>query len=455
MSESHYTDDTGRHDWHTYHPALIRMQNNSAHPLGRRIMWTLFVLLLFVFAWAWWGRLDIIAVADGRLIPASRLKIIQPAEAGIIRQILVEEGDSVQAGQTLMRMDSVETDTDLLSLTQQQARAQLTLGRLQAELSESPFAPAQDLPQALARDALALYRADRQALASELAEEQARLTKALQELAAAQQQETALRSLVPYYQRQAESLAKLAKQGLSAKLKAEEKQRERIEKEQELATQEHLIESARASIDLSRKKIENIKSSFVLRQRNELEQTTKQLAQIKLDIRKQQHRQSLLDLKAPQDGVIKQLATHTLGTVVQPGTVLASLIPKDSHLQAEVWLSNKDIGFVHPGQPVKLKLAAYPFQKYGMLDGRLTLISADAQSAQEARTAGIPGPMQEALRYRTLVDIDTPVLQQDGHRYPLFAGMQANAEIRLGTRTVADYLLSPISKAWYEAGRER
>lgn len=152
---------------------------------------------------------------------------------------------------------------------------------------------------------------------------------------------------------------------------------------------------------------------------------------------------------------LKDLATHTAGTVVQPGTVLASLVPRDERLKAEVWVSNEDIGFVRPGQPVKLKFATYPFQKYGMRQGTVEHVSADVQSEEEARDKGWLGTGQRALRYKALVALDDNALVVDGVKYSLSVGMQTTAEILLGDRTVAEYLLSPVKKSWHEVGRER
>ena len=152
--------------------------------------------------------------------------------------------------------------------------------------------------------------------------------------------------------------------------------------------------------------------------------------------------------------MIKDLATHTAGTVVQPGTVLASLVPREEKLKAEVWVSNEDIGFVRPGLTVKLKFATYPFQKYGMGQGTVEHVSADAQSEEEARDQVLAGG-QRPLRYKALVALDANALEMDGVQYPLSVGMQTTAEILLGDRTVAEYLLSPVKKAWHEAGRER
>ncbi|MEO1766758.1 HlyD family type I secretion periplasmic adaptor subunit [Thiobacter aerophilum] len=442
-------------DHQAFLPPLIRLQQSAPHPQGRRVLWMLLGLLAFLLIWALFGRLDIVAVADGKLIPASYLKIVQPAEAGIVKEILVREGEAVRAGQTLMRMDALITNADLDAITTEYARKRLQLARIDAERTGQAFRPAIEAPVALVRETAAHYRANREALAAALAEERSRLIKAEQELAAARQQKARLEAVLPHYREQDKAYEKLVKDGFASPLMGSDKRRERIEKEQELATQEHLIASAQASIDQSLKKLEQIEADYMRQLHAERVEAQAQLDKLAKELEKQRHRRELLELKAPQDGVIKDLATHTSGTVVQPGTVLATLVPRDEKLKAEVWVLNEDIGFVRAGQPVKLKFATYPFQKYGMGRGTVEHVSADAQSEEEARDRGLPGAGPRPLRYKALVRLDTTALEMDGVKYPLSVGMQTTAEILLGERTVAEYLLSPVKKAWHEAGRER
>lgn len=138
---------------------------------------------------------------------------------------------------------------------------------------------------------------------------------------------------------------------------------------------------------------------------------------------------------------------------------MLTLVPKEDTLRAEVWVSNEDIGFVRQGQEVKLKFAPYPFQKYGMAYGKVETISADAadqntQGNNAAPTADSTGKPQP-LRYKAQIILRAMHLAADGERFSLSAGMQTNAEILLGTRSVLEYLLSPVQKAWHDAGRER
>ncbi|MBK1680400.1 HlyD family type I secretion periplasmic adaptor subunit [Rhodocyclus tenuis] len=445
----------GHSNHHDFHPPLIRLQHAAPHPQGRRVLWMLLGLLAFLLVWALLGRLDIVAVADGKLVPESYLKIVQPSEAGIVKEILVREGETVRTGQTLMRMDALITNADLGAITAEYARKRLQLARIDAELAGKPFTPGVQTPEELVRETSQQYLANREALAATLAEERSRLVKAQQELAAAQQQKERLEAVLPHYRDQDKAYEKLVKEGFAGGLMGSDKRRERIEKEQELATQGYLIAAAQASIDQSKKKLKQIEAEYFRQLHAERNEAQAQFDKLGKEQEKQQHRRELLELKAPQDGVIKDLATHTSGTVVQPGTVLASLVPREEKLKAEVWVSNEDIGFVRPGQPVKLKFAAYSFQKYGMGHGTVEHISADAQSEEEARDKGQQGAGQRPLRYKALVMLDTNALEIDGVKYPLSVGMQTTAEILLGDRTVAEYLLSPVKKAWHEAGRER
>ncbi|MDP3812051.1 MAG: HlyD family type I secretion periplasmic adaptor subunit [Hydrogenophaga sp.] len=450
MTDTRSTDP----DHLAFHPPLIRLQQQAPSPIGRRVLWCLLALLVFLIAWASVGRLDIVAVAEGQLVPQDHLKIVQPSEAGIVSDILVREGQRVQKDQVLMRMDALTTEADLTALTTERWRKRLALRRMDAELDARSLGTEADDPPPLAQEAAAQQLANQAALSTALAEERSRMLKAQQELAAAQQQSQRLQAVMPHFQAQETAYAQLAEQGFTGQLMVSDKRRERIEKEQELATQQHVIASARAGIDQSVKKLDQIRAEYRQRLHTQRAETHLQLGRLEADWQKQQHRRALMELRAPHEGIVKELATHTVGTVVQPGTVLATLVPQQAPLKVEVWVSNDDIGFVRPGQPVKLKFAAYPFQKYGMAHGEMQWVNADAQTEEPGRQPaanGVPTPP----RYKATVNLREAELVRDNQRYELTAGMQAQAEILLGQRTVMQYLLSPVQRAWHEAGRER
>ncbi len=284
------------------------------------------------------------------------------------------------------------------------------------------------------------------------------LDKAQNDLAAAREVKSKLTQILPHYRAQEQAFEKLEKDGFAGRIMFTDKQRERIEKEQDLKAQEYAIKSAESTIAQSEKKIAQITAEYRRQLQTERMEVSAQFEKAEQELTKQQHRHEYLELKAPQEGTIKDLATHTAGTVTTPGTILMTLVPKDETLRAEVWVSNQDAGFVRTQQPAKIKLAAFTFQKYGMVDGEVQQINTDSSEmpggAQEKSDSSRAKPTTP-LAYRALVDLKQQFLEADGVRYRLTAGMQVSAEIKLGTRTVLEYLFSPVTKAFHEAARER
>ena len=439
-------------------PGILRLQDAPPSPLPRLILWCLLALVAVTVVWSAFGRLDIIAVAQGRIVPQSYLQIVQPAESGIVKELLVREGDRVGAGQVLARMDTRFSEADRQALKNELAQRSLQLRRIDAELAGTALAARREDPPALFAQVDAQYRARRQAFLDSLETEKATLAKADQDLRAAREIESKLRQQLPIYREQEAAFEKLTREGYAGRMLFLEKQRDRIEKEQDLKAQEFAIQSLSATIEQSRKRVAQLQSNYHQALQNERVETEAQYAKLQQDWNKHAARHDLLELKAPQDGIVKDLATHTVGSVLQPGTVLMTLVPSNDPMQAEVWVTHDDAGFVGAGQPAKIKLATYPFQKYGMIDGdvkRLSPDSSDMSDARSDRRTGAGEGGSTGSGYRTLVSLRTPYLEADGKRYPLTPGMQVTAEINLGTRTVLEYVLSPVQRTLHEAGRER
>jgi HlyD family secretion protein len=457
-----------------FSPSLLRIQEKPPAPLAGWMLRLLIGLLAGVALWAVFGRLDIVAVADGKLVPSSYLKIVQPAEQGIVKEILVREGEKVAEGQVLIRMDAAIAQADLKSLAADVQTRRLALRRIDAQLAGPPAAVGSggvgaQSPRAIARQpedspahyaqALAQYEANVRAYENALAQERSLLEKARNDLAAAESTKAKLEQVLPHYVEQERAFEKLQRDGFAGRVMATDKARERIEKEQDLRTQEFVIRSSRALIAQSEAKMAQITADYRRQLQAERVETAMQLERASQELAKLEHRRELLELRAPQAGIVKDLATYTAGTVVAPGTILMTLVPEGDKLVAEVWVSNQDVGFVRKGQDVKLKLAAFQFQKYGMVEGKVLHINADATEAPSANIrsdalAGRDRPMGP-LAFRALVALEAQELIAGAARYALAPGMQVSSEIHLGTRSILEYVLSPVQKAWHEAARER
>lgn len=454
MDSKNITNDEQSFD---FAPGVLGVQERPPSPLPRIVLRGMLLLLTALLLWSFFGRLDIVSVAEGKLVPVSYLKIVQPADSGIVREIAIEEGQHVEKGQLLIRMDGNISEADTKTIQSELQYRDLELRRIEAELAGAELKRKDDDPVEMFDRVYAEFQSNKRAMRDDIAAEQAALQRAHSDLAATRELQTKLEQTLPSLKAEEQTYNDLVEEGYVEKVKSFEKQRARIENEQDLRAQEFNAKSLQAAIAQSQKRINQIKSSY--RQKLETDRVAIYAEHQKLEQEwaKQSHKNSLLELRAPQAGTIKDLATHTTGTVVSPGTVLMSLVPSNEALQAEVWLKNEDAGFVRKGQEVKVKLMAYPFQKYGMIDGDVIQVSADATDRPQPQSQGEEDE-QSSLRpssYKTIVKLKNQILTFDGNELEITPGMQVAAEIKLADQTVMQYLLSPVRKAFHDAARER
>ena len=434
-------------------PAILQLQEEAPSPLPRVVLWTVLVLIGALALWACFGKLVVVAVAEGRLVPKSQLRIVQPAEGGVMRELLVKEGERVRAGQLLARMDVRSAEADAATAQNEIALRRLQLRRIDAELGGTRLSALPDDPPRLHAQVEAQREARSLAHEASLAEQRAVVARARRDMQAALETQTKLSGALPVFVEQERAFERLARDGYAGKLMLAQRSRERHEAEQDLRAQEHRVESARAAMEQGERRSAQIAAGYRAQLQGERVEAEAQLARLLQELDKLSHRQRLAELRAPADGVVKDLATQTPGAVLSPGTVLMTMVPDGEALIAEVWLANQDAGFVAGGQSAKLKLASFPFQRYGMLDARVARVSAD--STERTGNGGDAAKSGGAYAYRAQLEPQAQELRVGEARHALRPGMQLTAEIKLAERTVLEYILSPIQKIAAEAGRER
>jgi HlyD family secretion protein len=429
---------------------------------SRIVLRALVVLMAILLLWAAFGQVDIIVSAEGKLAPQTLIKIVQPAEGGVVRKLLVTEGDVVKAGQMLVQLDTTLARADYQAVASDLAMQRLQERRLEAALHNQPMrAQGGDDPQSYAQ----VERQDsahRAAYRDNLEQEKSLLQKAEYDLRSAREVQVKLEQSLPVYREVAASLGNLAKDGYVTAHAAADKNREMGDKEKDLSAQQAAVAAAQASVAAQARKVIQIQSSYQSALQTELAEVRAKISQLQPTLDKSHYKENVMTLFAPQDGVVKALSTTTVGSVVQPGAVLITLVPVAEPLFADVLIKNEDIAFVQAGQKVRLKLAAYPFQRYGMLDGTVLQVGADATEAGR-NGAGIndtqaaePGSAALPSTYRARVQLNSQsLLSPQGRHLALNPGMQLVAEFNQGQRSVLEYLLSPIQKTIQEAGRER
>lgn len=444
-------------------PAALSLQETPVHPAPRRAMWVVIALFAAAIAWSILGQVDIVAVASGRIVVSQRSKLVQPLETSVVRAIHVQDGQRVHAGQLLVELDATAPSADTASAAEQLATARGELQRSAALLralasgaapvldagaveARALEAPALDTPRGdpLPADTAALLRSEWSDIAARRARLDAEAARRAAELVTHQQQLARLEATAPLVRQREADVVSLAAQGFIAGHAGQDRARERIELERDIATQGARIAEAQAALAESRRAAD----AYVAETRRTLTDRAAQArlraTQLTQEVRKTARRQALTRLSAPVAGTVQQLAAHTVGGVATEAQVLMVIVPDDGALTAEVVVENKDIGFVRAGQAAAVKLETFNFTRYGTVPARVSWVSADAVN-DEKRGAIFPATLELQVR-----DIDV-----DGKRIALAPGMSLTAEIKTGRRRVIEYLLQPVQQRAGESLHER
>lgn len=432
-------------------PAALSLQETPVHPAPRRAMAVIIALFVAALAWAILGQVDVVAVAPGRIVVSDRTKVIQPLEAAVIRAILVQDGDRVAAGQVLVELDPTMATADRRSVDEQAQAARDDAERaralLQALNSGQPpparagAGPAQADAQFPTQAQLQSEWADIAARLARLDAEAARRGAELSTVAAGLDK---LQTMLPLARQREDDLLSLASQGFVAGHAGQDRSRERIELERDLATQQARLAEARAALAETRQSRQATVAETRRVLNDRLAKATLELAQLQQQGAKTAQREQLARLTAPVAGTVQQLAIHSPGGVVTPAQNLMVIVPIEVEVTAEVIVENKDVGFVHPGQAVTVKLETFNFTRYGTVPATVSRMTPDAVN-DERRGAIFPATLRLA---RHSIDID-------GKAIRLSPGMNVTAEIKTGRRPVIDFLLSPIRRTANESLGER
>jgi hemolysin D len=428
-------------DEQAFLPAALSLQETPTHPAPRRAAIVICALFLIALLWSLFGKVDIVAVAQGRIVVSERTKTIQPLEAGVVRKILVRDGDRVKAGQVLVELDATNAQADQASVGEQFKAAESELQRSTALLAALQANRAPSLRASVDSSQL---QAEWQDITARLAKLDAEQTRRGAEAATVREAIAKLEATLPLVKQREADVKGLAEQGFMNQHAGQDRTRERIESERDLALQKARLAEAQAAQAESR----HSKAAFLAETQHTLRerQATAQLKrdQLTQEGRKSDQRKRLTQLTAPVDGTVQQLAVHTTGGVVTPAQVLMVVVPQGAEVTAEVVLENKDIGFVSNGQEVEIKLETFPFTRYGTVHATVKSVSADAV-ADDKRGAIFPATLQ----------LKDTQLSVEGKKIALAPGMNLTAEIKTGKRRVIDYLLSPVQTATQESLRER
>ncbi len=428
-------------------PAALEIQDAPPSPIGRAILWTIMLVFTSAVTWSALSWIDIVAVAPGKIIPSGHSKTIQPFETGVIAVIHVQDGQAVKQGDVLIELDATQNGADRDRATNEYHAASVEAARLRALIAgRITFTPPADadpqfvlLQQQFLRDQLAEFSARVDAARHLIGQRRAAVDATKDNL-------RRLEATVPMENERAEAYRTLLAQQYVSKMDYLQFEQQRIDKAQEWAGQKSKLRQDQAALAEAEQNYHALLSEFQQTKQAELSTVETKAASLLQDVRKAGQKTELQKLVSPIDGVVQQLAVHTVGGVVTPAQPLLIIVPQDHPVEVEAQLENKDIGFVKEGQPIELKVETFPFTLYGTIPGKVLTVSDDAVPLDKEKGS---------LVYASRVSMDRTTMQVEGKQIHLSPGMAVTVEIKTGQRRVIEFLLSPLLKSMKESLRER
>lgn len=408
-------------DSHEFLPIVSEIQEEPLNPLGRTMFWTLITLIVCTGLWLFFGKADVVVSARGKVIPDGETKIIQPLETGVIKKILIKEGDYVKKGQTLIEIDTSTTKPQLESMKANLEYINLERKRLNAASRGQTFDASQKEEE---QTQLGLYQSSIADLRNQLQAKRKEIQGIDEEIS---NYKTQL-SINSAKERRMNSVSDIIAKNDLEKVKAEN------------AEYRSKIQELRHQKSKAQQEANYIQSNFKTQNFNELADRDKKATELDASIKEIEFRKKQQNIVSPVDGYVNTLLVHTPGGVVTPAEKLISVVPEGAPLVVKATVMNKDIGFIRAGMPVLIKIDTFDFQKYGMINGIVKKVSKDSVEDQRL------GPI-----YDVFVTPLNHTLMVEGRETPISTGMSLTAEIKIRKRRIIEFFIYPMIKYWNQA----
>ena len=426
-------------------PAALEIVETPPSPIGRGLLWIIVAFFLIALAWSILGHVDEVAVAPGKVIPSGYTKTVQAEDKGIIRRLNVENGTVVREGDVLIELDTVVTAADMARLQKERDFYLLDLARLYAERDgkqfvppEGTWAPDEILHQKeLSRTRLLEFSARRDAY-----KQQVLMAKAALENAKKQQEKFA--SLLPIASEQRRRTEELVEDGTVSLFEHQNYLQKEIELRQNLLAQEADVARNRHTVMETEMELKRTESEWYAEISGRIVDDRKQLQSVEEELIKAEEKNRLSRILAPIDGAVQQLDVHTIGAILTPAQPLMLIVPMGSAIEYEVWVENRDIGFVHAGQDAEIKVETFGFQKFGTLEGRVKSVATEAKEDEK-----------KGLIYQAFIETSRDHYVVEGKKVPLMPGMAVTGEIKIRRKRIIEYFLDTFKRYVDEALRER
>ncbi|NQZ31266.1 MAG: HlyD family type I secretion periplasmic adaptor subunit [Oceanospirillaceae bacterium] len=417
-------------------------------PTGAKwLLWSVAFFVVLAIVWANLAELDELSRGEGEIIPSKQLQVIQNLEGGIVAEILVREGDLVEKGQVLLRIDDTRFSSSFKENKVRELELIAKAARLRAESEGVDFITPKDFPyefEMLLRQERSLYEARKRELNANVVVFEQQLRQKQQELVQAKSKRGQLGRSYSLLKQERDMTAPLVREGVVSEVEYLRLKRQVVDLSGELNNIRLSLPRILSSLDETRGMLKEAKLKFQSIARSELNETLSESARLREALTGMQDKLRRTEVTSPVKGTIKELLFNTINGVVQPGDEILNIVPWEDTLLVEAKLRPSDIAKVKPGQKAVIKVSAYDFGIYGGVDAIVATVSPSTVTNEK-----------DEPFYIVRLTTAQPYLEKDGVKHPLIAGMTVSVDILTGKKTVMDYLLKPILKAQQKALTER
>jgi len=421
------------------------MQKSSGS--SRLIIWMIFVSLAWLIIWAYFAEIDELTRGSGKVIPSKQVQVIQNLEGGIVSEILIDEGEIVEKGQILLKIDDTSFSSSYAENNLRKLELKAQAMRLSAEVSgkDTHTMPAvSDEMKPFIEHERSLYQLNKKQLSQKLSILNEQINQRRHELKEAQSKYQQLKQDYKLIQQEVQITKPLVEKGIVSQVEFLQLSRQASGIKGEMDSVKLSIPRTKSTIKEARNKMAEAKLNFKHEAKEELNKVQAEIARISESADALEDRVKRTLVRSPVKGIIQRLLVNTVNGVVQPGMDLVEIIPFNDKLLIETKIKPSDIAYLYPGQPAKVKFTAYDFSIYGSLDGKVTWISADTITDEEGNAF-----------YLVRIKTDKNYLLFEDVKHDILVGMIANVDIITGKKSVLDFLLKPILKVHQAALRER
>ena len=450
--------DNIKKDAYSFLPGVLEVTDQPPHPLMRRILYYLIILIVFLVIWASICKIDIITTAQGKIIPTGDVKTIQSSEKGTVVKINVLDGQLVHKDDVLMVLESDYTEADInklkadikfykLRISREQTFYKMIMKHKKEQISfkDLKYTAPKDITNELdIEESKRLLWQEWQSVIAKLMTLKATLASKKHEKIISENRTKQLEETILITKQRLNTYETLYKKQAVSKMDYLNAKEEYITEYYQLENENKIDDQLDASIVEAKSNLESFKSETYLNTLKAIRKDKQDLYIAKQELKKAITLNEKNIIKSPIDGVVHEKQIDTIGAIVTPAQILMQIVPLDEKLEAEVFVKNEDIGYLKKGQTAEIKVNTFPFTEYGVLTGKLKKISGDAIEDERL-----------GLVYKLIITLNNNTLYKDKRPYKIVPGMAVVAEIKTGKRKVIQFFTEPLTRGINESLRER